>query len=566
MRRILYLIHRWTGIAMCALMALWFVSGMVMLFVGYPKLTPAERLAALPPLAAGCCIEPAQALARSHHPAAVQAITLTSIAGRAHYQLLEQDGRTTQLDAATGALAPKPDTQAAVAAARMFKPGVPARYAGLVEEDRWTHSRGLNPHRPLHVVELDDDAATRVYVSSATGQVMLDAPRAERYWNFAGAWLHWLYMLRQQNTDPVWTWTLIGLSAVGVLSAVTGMANGMQRWRFKGRYKSGARTPYRDFAMRWHHVLGLAFGLVLCTWMFSGLMSMNPLGVFNARGARPDAAAMQGGSPASVRLAQPVAQVLALLHTQSFKPRELEWRVLGGEPFIVARDGHNDTRIVAAGGHGLSPAKRCDTYIGTTCDDGLTVANQCDTRIAATCGHGLPVKKPCDTHIAATCDHGLAVAKQCDTRISAICGDGLTVTKQWEPARLEAVARKLLPYPVSAFELVTKADAYYYQRGDASMYGGNERRLPALRVVFDDPGHTWVYLDAATGQVALSIDSTQRVGRWLFNFLHSWDVPALLSPVHGWARIAVLIALSAGGLLLSATAVVIAVRRLRRMA
>ena len=86
MRRILYLIHRWTGIAMCALMALWFVSGMVMLFVGYPKLTPAERLAALPPLAAGCCIEPAQALARSHHPAAVQAITLTSIAGRAHYR------------------------------------------------------------------------------------------------------------------------------------------------------------------------------------------------------------------------------------------------------------------------------------------------------------------------------------------------------------------------------------------------------------------------------------------------------------------------------------------------
>jgi len=140
------------------------------------------------------------------------------------------------------------------------------------------------------------------------------------------------------------------------------------------------------------------------------------------------------------------------------------------------------------------------------------------------------------------------------------------VTKQWEPARLEAVARKLLPYPVSAFELVTKADAYYYQRGDASMYGGNERRLPALRVVFDDPGHTWVYLDAATGQVALSIDSTQRVGRWLFNFLHSWDVPALLSPVHGAARIAVLLALSAGGLLLSATAVVIAVRRLRRMA
>jgi hypothetical protein len=31
-------------------MLLWFVSGMVMLFIGYPKLTPGERLAALPVL------------------------------------------------------------------------------------------------------------------------------------------------------------------------------------------------------------------------------------------------------------------------------------------------------------------------------------------------------------------------------------------------------------------------------------------------------------------------------------------------------------------------------------
>lgn len=494
MRRILYLVHRWTGIAMCVLAALWFVSGVVMLFVGYPKLTPAERLAGLPPLAAGGLTEPAQALARSGDPLTVVAITLTSIGGRPHYQLLARDGRSTQVNAATGALASNPDAQAALAAARMFRPGVAAHYAGLVDEDRWTHARGLNPHRPLHVVELADAAATRVYVSSATGQVMLDAPRAERYWNFAGAWLHWLYMLRQQNTDPVWTWTLIGLAAVGTLSAATGMVNGVQRWRFRGRYKSGARTPYREFAMRWHHVLGLVFGLVLCTWMFSGLMSMNPLGVFNARGVKPDTLAMQGGAPATVRLLQPVAQVLALLHAQGFAPRELEWRVLDGAPFIVARDGGNHTRIVLADGQQLA------------------------------------------------------------------------VSQRWPQARLAAAARRLLPYPVQSFEPLTAADAYYYRRGDASMYGGNERRLPALRVVFGDPARTWVYLDAGTGQVALSVDRTQRIGRWLFNFLHSWDLPALLAPAQGWAREAALIVLSLGGLLLSATAVVIAVRRLRRVA
>lgn len=491
MRRTLYLVHRWTGIAMCVLMVLWFLSGVVMLFVGYPKLTPVERLSALPPLAAdSCCIAPEQALASVANRAAVTGITLTTIGGRPHYQLLEADGRTTQVDAVSGELAAPADARAALAAASMFKPGAPAHYLGQIEEDRWTHSRGLNPHRPLHLVELDDAAATRVYVSSTTGQVVLDAARAERYWNFAGAWLHWLYMLRQQNTDPVWTWTLIGLSAVGVLSAVTGLVNGVWRWRFTARYKSGQRTPYREFVMRWHHMLGLGFGAVLCTWMFSGLMSMNPLGLFDATGARPDTAAMQGGSPVSVRLEQPVAQVLSRLQDESFAPRELAWQVFDGQPVIVARDGANRTRIVSAGAQGLDLAQ------------------------------------------------------------------------QWPQARLEAAARRLLPFPVQGVELLTSADAYYYQRGDASMYGGNERRLPALRVVFADPGETWVYVDASTGQVALSLDRRQRLGRWLFNFLHSWDLPQFLTP--GWPRNTLLIALSIGGLLLSASAVVIAARRLRR--
>lgn len=61
LKRQLYLWHRWLGIALCLLMALWFVSGVVMLFVGYPKLTPSERLGHLPVLPAACCAEiPAQ--------------------------------------------------------------------------------------------------------------------------------------------------------------------------------------------------------------------------------------------------------------------------------------------------------------------------------------------------------------------------------------------------------------------------------------------------------------------------------------------------------------------------
>ena len=76
---------------------------------------------------------------------------------------------------------------------------------------------------------MDDPAATLLYVSSATGQVVLDAPRAQRYWNVVGAWLHWLYLFRDGSRDAFWSWLVIGLSAVGTVSAVSGALAGI--WR-----------------------------------------------------------------------------------------------------------------------------------------------------------------------------------------------------------------------------------------------------------------------------------------------------------------------------------------------
>ena len=487
-KRAFFLVHRWTGIAMCVLMALWFVSGVVMLFVGYPKFTPWERMAALPALSVdGCCIAPAQALARSAAPASVKGLTLTTVGGRASYVLHEGDGALRAIDGATGVRLDA-DGAAALAAARAYRPGDKAAYQELVHEDRWTHARGLQAHRPLHVVELDDADATRVYVSSATGQVVMDAPRAERAWNLVGAWLHWLYMVRDRPVDPVWSWTVIALSAAGVVSATTGVANGLWRWRFAGRYKSGAKTPYRDAAMRWHHMLGLLFGAVVFTWIVSGLMSMNPLGVFDTRGARPDVAAYQGGSPATARLPLDAAAIVALLDGQRFRAAELEWRVLGGVPYVLARDSGNATRLVVAQ------------------------------------------------------------------------GDAYAVLERWPQDRLERAAASLLAAPLVSATVLTHYDSHFYGRGSASMYGANERRLPALRLVYGDRTQTWVHVDMATGRVELSVDAWQRAGRWLFNFLHSWDVPPLLA--GGWLRDAILIALSAGGLLLCATAAVIGWRRM----
>ena len=48
--RYLHLLHRWLGIGLGLFVLLWFLSGLVMLFVSYPKLTQTERLSHLEPI------------------------------------------------------------------------------------------------------------------------------------------------------------------------------------------------------------------------------------------------------------------------------------------------------------------------------------------------------------------------------------------------------------------------------------------------------------------------------------------------------------------------------------
>ena len=78
--------------------------------------------------------------------------------------------------------------------------------------------------------------------------------------------------------------------------------------------------------------------------------------------------------------------------------------------------------------------------------------------------------------------------------------------------------------------------------------------------VFGDAHASWVHIDPHTGAVLGRSDLGRRASRWIFALLHSWDWLPLLQHRPLWDVL--LILLSAGGTLLSLTAVVIGWRRL----
>ena len=346
-KRWLYLTHRWLGVALCLFLAMWFFSGVVMMYVGYPKLTAQERMYRLPSLAQGAALlSPADAFARAGEHGVLRELSLAAgRAGRPTYQAWFEDGRRVSVDAAEGSVAPQADAAAALASARAFAgPDVILTHEGRVQEDAFTHSRALDRHRPLHRIAMADEAGTRLYVSTATGEVVRDATRAERGWNYVGAWIHWLYPFRGNVFDGQWANIVNGLSIAGLVLTVVGAAVGLMRWRFAQPYRNGSRSPYAGRMMRWHHMTGLAFALITLTWLFSGLMSMGPWGFLRAPGPQQHLARMQGpaldvaqldrtpalllagGDVREVRWARRLGEEVALLHGASGPPRLVEAR------------------------------------------------------------------------------------------------------------------------------------------------------------------------------------------------------------------------------------------------
>src|SRR5690606_27536486 len=134
------------------------------------------------------------------------------IGGEPSSVLRDASNRLRLLAAADGAPRQPVTPERALAEARVFAPTATLRHAGEIHEDRWTHSRGLDAHRPLHRIQLGGDSPGLLYISSTTGQAVMDAPLAQQRWNYVGAWLHWLYMFRDRPVDPAWSWLVIALS------------------------------------------------------------------------------------------------------------------------------------------------------------------------------------------------------------------------------------------------------------------------------------------------------------------------------------------------------------------
>jgi PepSY-associated TM region len=272
----LVITHRYLGIVMSVPMLVWFLSGIVMIYVPYPHVSEKQQLRALEPIDWRACCQAGEA--DIDDESGVLNAQVENQSGQPALRVGLTDGSIRIIDLARGT-AVQIDADRARAIAAEAAPHIAGRGfrpvgAERIDADQWTF--GLDAGKPLFRFTFDDPDRTNIYVSGASGQVVLWTTATQRFWNWLGAIPHWLYFAALREHVVLWSQILIWAALLGTFLTALGLFLGI------AQIKSAEISPYRGW-LYWHHVAGLLFGLATLAWVLSGFVSMNPWGFLEQR-------------------------------------------------------------------------------------------------------------------------------------------------------------------------------------------------------------------------------------------------------------------------------------------
>ena len=324
--RWLTLFHRWAGVVLSTLFLIWFLSGAVLHFVGFPgESGDAEQLPPTPIALDRVAMAPAAAAQGLN----AEGLRLISIAGRPAYIVSRPDGSLTGVAADTGEALPVLSAATAQKVAELFAGTRALRVTGPIRYDQWIVPEEFDAYRPLYRVLMGDASGTELYVSARTGEVVQRITASQRKWNWCGAIVHWLYFTPLRKNGWAWDKVVWWISLIAMTSVTVGIWLGFVRFASNRAARRRGISPFRGW-MRWHHVIGLFACIVIFGWILSGWLSMDHGRIFPLGTPTQDEIDGLRGAPFSRMVQTVTAADLRAAGTAG----QISLEAIGGHPFL----------------------------------------------------------------------------------------------------------------------------------------------------------------------------------------------------------------------------------------
>ncbi|HEX4277638.1 MAG TPA: hypothetical protein VHZ74_19920 [Bryobacteraceae bacterium] len=339
LKKFAILCHRWTGTAFCLLFTWWFVSGIFMMYVDYPEIKPADRLAHAAPIdTARVQLTPLEAWAKLKTKGEPDEVRLRMFDGRPAYWFRLGKARA-YVYADNGQLQVKfpPELNLRTASAWAAQPAASATAVKMRAADQWTVGGLYYNYEPITKYSWPN--GEQVYIPSATGEVIQHTTRWSRMLAYAGPVAHWLYFTPLRKNPQLWSRIVIWLSGAATAVALLGLFAGLTF------YSPSRRIPFTG-TKRLHMILGLFFGFLACTWAFSGMLSMDPFPI-KVAGEDPRIPQALEGAPFAFENFTVKSPREALVEVSPLlSAREVEFSQVGVRSFYLVTQDADHSRVV----------------------------------------------------------------------------------------------------------------------------------------------------------------------------------------------------------------------------
>jgi len=254
--RFLRKIHKIISSAIALLFLMWFVTGIVLVYLPYHKV--AEKLmfkkketlpSSLPELSS----------VLSKMDGEVKSLSLKLFQGQTLFSFDE---------------APNITFDVVEKVAKHWIDAPIKRVDTLRQREQWVLFTKYDKELPIYKFYFDDDQKHELFISGRTAEVLQMTTSRQRLWAWLGAIPHKFYLPCIRRDVDVWQNTVAIVSGICLIAALTGWLLGIMIWIKRYRKKHVWQNPYKKRWYRWHFSYGLVFGVFLIGWALSGIFAM----------------------------------------------------------------------------------------------------------------------------------------------------------------------------------------------------------------------------------------------------------------------------------------------------
>ncbi|MFV0331561.1 MAG: PepSY domain-containing protein [Dysgonomonas sp.] len=271
--KIFFSFHRILGTILSILFLIWFLSGFVMIYHTFPKVSNRDTYKNMDVLQ-GDILSVDSIIKKSDNT--ITKLALQSYANKPFFVVSSGSNNRIFADSSMQTV-PSPTYQQIKEYAQRWNDAEIVQVDTLRELDQWIPFGRLKKEFPIYKFYFGDEDKHELYVSSQTGTALQFTDKNNRFWAWLGAIPHWVYFTSLRQNSQLWIDVVVWLSGIGSLMCLAGIILGVRSYIVQYRRRKKLKTPYKKFIYKWHHILGFIFGIFVFTFVFSGMMSLAPV-------------------------------------------------------------------------------------------------------------------------------------------------------------------------------------------------------------------------------------------------------------------------------------------------